>query len=40
MHRSSLSKAALLFATLLLPIALVAQDGRPQQVYPPGIRGG
>jgi len=41
MHRSSLSKAALLFASLvLLPAALMAQDGRPQQVYPPGIRGG
>lgn len=42
MHRSARSKAAaLLGSLLLLPAALSqAQDGRPPQVYPPGIRGG
>jgi dienelactone hydrolase len=40
MHRSALSKTALLLGTLLLMPALMAQDGRPPQVYPPGIRGG
>jgi len=40
MHRSALSKAALLLGSLLALPALMAQDGRPPQVYPPGIRGG
>lgn len=41
MNRSARSKAAVLLGSLmLLPAALLAQDGRPPQVYPPGIRGG
>lgn len=41
MFRSTRSKVALLLGTLLVPAALcLAQDGRPPQVYPPGIRGG
>jgi dienelactone hydrolase len=41
MNRSTRSTDILLGALLLLPTALaLAQDGRPPQVYPPGIRGG
>lgn len=41
MNRSTRSTDILLGALLLLPAALaLAQDGRPPQVYPPGIRGG
>ena len=41
MNRSTRSTDILLGVLLLLPTALaLAQDGRPPQVYPPGIRGG
>lgn len=40
MNRSARSLAIAVLGSLVLAPAALAQDGRPPQVYPPGIRGG